>query len=143
MTPAQRSYVLDALRQGKSYKDIATTIGFSISAVHHAAVSIGIRRQRSVALPATAVVRAYELGMTMTQIADKLDTCPSSVQAVLRAYRVRSRPQSPVPRVPIEKIIALRDAHRMSWNQIARKLSMSNSCVRQRYFRAKRRATVG
>ena len=143
MTPEQRSYVRDALRQGQSYREIGEAIGFSISAVQKVAVGVGIRRQRSVALPAKAVIRAYELGMTMTQIAEKLNTCASSVLATLRAYGVPSRPQWIVPRVPIEKILLLRDTHKMSWKGIATKLAMSPACVRQRYLRAKRRAAVG
>ena len=144
MTPEQRSLVLDLVRDGHPYGDIAEEVGFSISSIHKVAQTNGIRRQREPgSLPVNKILLAYAHGTTVHEIARKTNSSPSTISKILHAYGADIRVGGLTPRVPIQKILQLRDALGWSWNEIANAVGLRNCTVRQRYGRAKRRQAAG
>lgn len=144
MTPEQRAYVLDLIHDGHPYGDIAEAVGFSISSIHKVAQNNGVRRQREPgSLPVRKILLAYEHGKTVHEIAELTRSSPSTIAKILRAYGADIRIGGITPRVPIQKILQLRDALGWSWNEIARAVGLKNCTVRQRYGRAKRRQAAG
>jgi len=144
MTPEQRSYVLDLIHDGHPYGDIAEEVGFSISAIHKVAQTNGVRRQRAPgSLPVRKILLAYEHGSTVHEIAKQTQSSPSTISKILHAYGADIRVGGIAPRVPIQKIVQLRDALGWSWGSIARSVGLKNCTVRQRYFRAKKRQADG
>lgn len=142
-SPMDEARLRELWSEGKTLAQIAELLRVPRGTVCHRVRQLDLARRmpEQGTVPARMVISLYQTErMSTIEVAKAIGRSTRSVCKVLKAYRIPMRPAGPIPKVPVEKIVMLRDRLGWTFRAIAKECGCAAyGSITKRYKRAKLR----